>query len=324
MRTLTAICLLLLCLPVVHAEPERDPAGEAFLAFIRGLTDPELGPAARTELVDRYFDFDTWMEGREADADRPYTQAERDEFRQQWRDVLQSRRFRDAYRDRDLRIEHVEHNGTGARVRISMTVPDREQLEYFDVLMTLRDNVWRWHTIRPVAAPVAPDPAPQPPDDTPTGRIERLQAEIERLRRLEDEVGRALIELESELSRLRAEQAEELAEGGAYASPMSTVRTLGRALLAEDTEGVARAHVPTRRPADTDALAARVKSRSAGLATWEALDSRLVGDEGTRATVRVRVTLWPDSPDASAGTDTRIVILALRRIGDEWLVDENP
>jgi hypothetical protein len=320
MRTRVVICLILLSLPgLVAAETPVKPPGESFVAFISGITDTELTPAARTELIEHYFDFEAWMRARAADEDRQYTAEERAEFQQQWLELLSSRRFRETYRDRDLRVERVTEDADRATVRISLAMSGQEQREHFDVLMTPAETHWRWHLIRPVAAPV-PEPRPEPQADTRAARIEHILAAIEQLRELEAGIANRLLELEAELSKLRAEQAEERAGEGSYSTPMTTAATLGRALLAEDAAAVARAHVPTRRPSDTEALESRVGALANSLARWEPVDVKLL-DDGNRAIVRVRVTLWPERDGA---VETRTQMLALRLIGEEWLVDENP
>jgi hypothetical protein len=325
MRAMRFLLIALLLVPAALAAEGETPV-QSFRAFKQAIVDDTLSADERRKAVERYFDFDTWMTPREQTEQRLYTPQERDELRQEWMQLLQSDEFRNSYRTRDVRIEPSPPPPEGALVavvKISMSAAAGR--DHFEVRMTRHGDYWRWHSIPQVESPAAdpetepePDPEPQPAD-TPEDRLKQIEAELERIRRHEEQLAERTRELEIERARLQARLAEAAADDAPYSSPLTTAATLGRAVMSADVNAVLRAHTRARREVDRDKLQARLDTQADHLALWEPKDVTLRAGSADRALVRVRVTVWE-----AGGAETRIITIAMRLSGDEWLVDEAP
>ncbi len=301
------LCVLLLLAPALAAET---PA-ESFRAFMAAVMAEDKSEAERRKAFERYFDFETWVTNRQAAEEAEYTAEEKKELKEQWFTLFLSAEFRDTYRTRDVKIiEEPKPQGDTAELVVTMKEEGAEQPGRFRVLMTKSGDHWRWHSVPRELKPEAPL--------TPAQKLAAVKQAIEELRAQAQQIGRRINELESERKKLEAEIAEAGANEAPYSSPLTTARTLGKAVQAGDADAVLRAHTAARREVDGAKFTAKLKRESERLATWEPLDSTL-GEDGATASVRVRIKLW-----ASHGVNLRTITIALRTVGDEWLVDEAP
>ncbi len=304
------LCLLMMLgAPALCAET---PAG-SFHAFIAAVLDTNTPEAERRLTFERYFDFDTWMVGKQSEAGAEYTQAERAKFKEEWMIVFLSAEFRQRFAARNVQvIEEPEPHGDQAELVIRILEPAAAAGRY-RVLMTRNGEYWRWYSI-----PRIEEEAPAPTPQTPEEKLAAIQQAIANVRAEQEKLAAHLRDLEAERKLLEAAIAETNAGAAPHATPMTTARTLGKAVLAANTDALLGAHTPARRNTDRKKLAEKLKAQSERIAGWEPLDVTL-SEDNTQAVVRVKVKLWDDT-----GVKERTISLLLRKVEAEWLVDEEP
>jgi hypothetical protein len=299
--------LCALCLFAAPAFAEESPA-QSFQAFMRAVLDTQKPEAERRAIIERYFDFDALVAEREAVEGIGWDEERRNQLRAEWMALFLSGEFQQG---REIRIlREPEPQGDRAELIISLDEPDARHRVPFLVKLTRAEGYWRWYSIRPTRD----EP---PPPATPEERLQTVLAELAELKAANERIAERVAELEAERHRLEGELAERRADEAPFSSPLTTALTVGRAVLAADIEALLRSHVPARRELDHEALQSRLRVESEALASWEPLDSRLRG-EG-EAVVRVKLQRWTDT-----GVKTRTLTLNMRKLGDEWLVDQEP
>jgi uncharacterized protein YhaN len=303
--------LLIFLIVLAPALAAESPA-ESFRAFVEAVLADDKPEAERRAVLERYFDFDTWLANKEASEGKQYAEDDRAQMKKDWLTLFLSAEFSESYRARSVQIvEEPQPAGDAAELIITMIEPGSEKPGKFRVLMMRSGEHWRWHSIPRLAE--AEPATPKTPDE----QLAAVVKALEELREQSAQIAERIRQLETERKRIESQIAETNAGQAPYSTPMTTAHTLGNALSAEDVEAVLRAHADARRGGDKEKLAAKLKRESARLASWEPLDSTLQGADG--AFVRVRVRLW-----ANQGVKSRTITLALRKVGDEWLVDEEP
>lgn len=268
-------------------------------------TKPE---AERRAVIERYFDFETMVAEREAADGEPWDEARRKEQRAEWMRLFLSGEFQQG---REVKIaREPEPEGDRADLYVVISEPEARRRPTFHVKLTRAEGYWRWYSIRPTRDE---PPAPRTTEE----QLAAVLAELEELRSAQARVADRIEVLEAERKRLSAKLAESAADEAPYSSPMTTARSLGRAIQGVDVDALLRAHAPARRNVGRDSLEQRLKLESAHIASWEPMDSTLRGDGDVL--VRVRVQLWTDS-----GVMSRVLTLPMRKTGQEWLVDREP
>lgn len=301
--------LLALCAPALWAET---PAG-SFHSFIAAVLDTHTPEAERRLIFERYFDFDTWMTAKQAEDGKEYTEAERAQFKEEWFTVFLSAEFRQRFAARNVQvIEEPEPQGDKAELVIKILEPAAAAGRY-RVLMTRSGEYWRWHSIPRIEE----EPAPEAPL-TAEEKLAAIKQAIVDAQAEQAKLAAQLRELDAQRKLLEAEIAEKNAGDAPHATPMTTARTLGKAVLAADTDALLKAHTPARRSTNRNKLEEKLKAQAERVAGWEPLDVTLF-ENNTQATVRVKLKLWDDT-----GVKERTISLQLRKVDAEWLVDEEP
>lgn len=299
--------VLLLCL-CGAALPAAETPAESFLSFMKAVLETEKPEAERRAGIERYFDFDAMVADREAAEGVAWDETRREEVRAEWMRLFLSGEFQ---RGGDVQIvREPEPQGDKAELYVAIAEPGARRRPTFLVKLNRAEGYWRWYSIRPTR-----DEPPTP--RTTEEQLAAVLAELEELRAAQAQIEARLAALEAERQRLSAELAEKQADDAPYSSPMTTARTVGRAIQAADVDALLRAHVSSGQDADHEKLEARLRRESEKIASWEPLDVSLSTD--VTAMVRVRVQLWSDT-----GVKTRVLTLSMRKAGEEWLVDQEP
>ncbi|MCC7509652.1 MAG: hypothetical protein IT464_09775 [Planctomycetes bacterium] len=304
------LCLLLiLCAPALWAET---PAG-SFHSFIAAVLDTNTPEAERRLIFERYFDFDTWMAAKQVEDGKEYPEAERAQLKQEWFTVFLSAEFRQRFAARNVQvIEEPEPQDDKAELVIKILEPAAAAGRY-RVLMTRNGEYWRWYSIPRIEE----EPTPETPL-TAEEKLAAIQQAIADARVEQEKLAARLRNLDAQRKVLEAEIAEKNAGAAPYSTPMTTARTLGKAVLAADADALLKAHTPARRNTDRKKLGEKLNVQAERVAGWEPLDVTL-SENNTQAVVRVKLKLWDDT-----GVKERTISLLLRKVDAEWLVDEAP
>ena len=300
---LIPIALMLLLSPV--AAQEAETPRESFLNFIDAVLIEEATEEERTAAFDRYFDFDTWLTNKQKADGKTYTEAQQDEFKQDWYELFRSSEFRERYAGSGVVVKDSKVDGKSAELTISFGE------QQFRVLMTASGDGtwWRWYDI-PVVEKAA-DPAERIKEIEQT--IKDLRAERQRLSQVEE----ALLE---EVAKLRAELAEEGAGDSPYATPRSVVESAWTAIENNDANALLDCHTSKRiSEADAGDVKKNVQATSKRLMLWEVLDSTIDTKDPGLAIVRVRIKL-----QRNGEPDDRTINVRVVKVGDVWKIDEEP
>lgn len=301
-----AMIALVLCASALHAE---SPAG-SFHAFIAAVLDTNAPEAERRALFDKYFDFEAWFAEKQATESRQYNAEEKAQLKEEWMTVFLSDEFRQRFAARNVQIvEEPEPAGDNAELIIRITSPPAAAGRY-RVKLKRSGEHWRWYSI--------PRMEETPEPQTPEQRLAALKQAIADARAEQQRIAETIRDLEAQAKRVESEIAEAGADDKPHSSPMTTARTLGKAVQNADLEALLAAHTPARRRADREPLRRKLDEQSRRLASWEALDVTL-SDDKQSASVRVKLKLWHDT-----GIKERTLTIAMRLIDGNWLVDEEP
>lgn len=301
-----AIIALAMCASALHAE---SPAG-SFQAFIGAVLDTSAPQAQRRAQFEKYFHFEVWVTDRETAEGKQYSEAEKAQMKEEWMTVFLSDEFRQRFAARNVQVvEEPEPAGDDAELVIRILAPPGAAGRYRVKLKRSGDH-WRWYSIPRIEETSEPQ--------TPEQRLAALKQALADARAEQERIAQRIRDLEAQAKRVEAELAERGANTNPHSSPMTTARTLGKAVQAADLEALLAAHVPARRKSDRTKLRQKLDEQSRRLASWEALDVTL-SENKQSATVRVKLKLWHDT-----GIKERTLTIAMRLIDGNWLVDEEP
>ncbi|MCA8918459.1 MAG: hypothetical protein KDB32_05230 [Planctomycetes bacterium] len=316
MRTVTAFALLALLACTAVCQDQTETPRESFEAFIAAVLDQEMDADARNLVFERYFDFDSWLKGKSAEAGNVYTEEEVDEFRSQWFTLFESSQFSDTYRQRNVRVLEAPSADRAkgmAELVIAMDAQDGST-EKFRVLMTLSADGthWRWYSI-----PRIEDSAESL---TPSERIKRIEDALKLVADQRAELDAQERALKKELRQLRSEMAETNAGTTPFATPKSVVESAWTAVEKGDVDALLDCHT-TRRVSESklDAVKAKLTKTRERLMSWSVLDSTIDSANPGLATVRVELKL-----QRTGDIDERTVSIRVVRDDKDWKIDEAP
>jgi hypothetical protein len=178
---------------------------------------------------------------------------------------------------------------------------------------------WRWFAMPRIGEPAE---APPPEPKTPAQRLFQIAQELTELTKARTVLDAQERRLKSERRRLLAKIQEDKAGDGLFASPRRTVENLWKAIQSADFEAFLRGHLESRRAdADTPETRKRFARNTERIKKWKVLESTINERDSSRSTVRVQVTFR--APDETAPR-MRTISVSLRKVADEWLIDEEP
>ena len=309
-----------------EAEPENAAEEEilspraSFEAFVEAVINENdrLRPAERNRLIAGYIDLDTRIAAMaESDEQEIEPEAAR-QIKRKFLGLVQSQRFADNLAGSGLRVtEEGEIDMEAGTAEITINLDDAlGEARGFRVKMTLdRENrLWRWHTMEALDGGDNATPAPDSVEETDEQKFERLAQEVGEVRELIRKLTIREKQLLEELIRLTDAAA-------ARATPEATTRAVFNATMAGDADKVLALHTePRRKLKDEEDFRKRVAALSERIESFDIISSEIDRESATRATVRVELHLFAEG----TLTEMRTINVSLGKVGDEWLVDEEP
>lgn len=316
MRTITTITALMLLVTSVICQDAPQTPRESFEAFIAAVLDDDMEADARRLVFERYFDFESWLQGKAAEEGNVFTEDEITEFRSEWFKLFESKQFSDTYRRRNVRVleEPAADRAKGtAELVIAMEAQDGST-EKFRVLMTLSADGtnWRWYSI-----PQIEDKAEAL---TPRERLARIEHALKLIDEQRAELDAQEQALRNELKQLRSELAEADAGSSPFATPKSVVESAWQAIEKGDADALLDCHT-TRRVSESklDEVKAKLTKTRERLMAWKVLDSTIDALNPGLAIVRIELKL-----QRTGDVDERTVSIKVVRDGKDWKIDEAP
>lgn len=317
MRTFVTTFLLLL-MTVAPLLAQETPQG-SYQAFVDAVLDEDLGAPERKFVFERYFDFDEWLVWQSEKTGETYTPEQREQLRDEWFQLFASEEFRETYEANGVTVENEtsrDDKAGKAELLISM---GEDGAEKFRVLMKRSDDseYWRWYAIpRLETAPEVEE------EKSPAERLAQINEQLELIAEREAELNELKRQLREEARRLQSEIVESSDSDSPYATPRSVVETAWQAVDAGEADEFTQCHIysaDTQGEFESGAIAKKLKALGERVMGWEALDTTVDETDPSRAYVRIKLTL-----QKTGDVDERIVTVKVRRIGEEWKIDETP
>ncbi|MBX3473258.1 MAG: hypothetical protein KF754_02670 [Planctomycetes bacterium] len=304
-RTIALIALF--CGPLAAQAPSPRECFETFMRAVRNTDNME--PAARKLELQRCFDFDAWVEQREATDGKPLELGQRDELRREWALLLASDEFQTRWKTRTITVvEAPEPTGTEAVLTISLAAEGKRGDRFLVKLRLQADSTfWRWYAIEPLDQKAGDNPLPAL---TPEQRLALIAMRLAEL----DKAEAALAAEREALLRTRrlllSREAEERGFGTALGSPQALARELSSALTVGDWGAFVLAHAPGAR---AESGRARFDAQRERGLKWAAQQAWVQPDGKALIVLQV------------SGQDrTRVVTLRAVKRDGRWWVEESP